>query len=107
MSETGPIRKLMQTIESRKGADAKSSYVASLFEGGLDRILAKIREESLEVCEAAAEPEKGHLVHEICDLMFHTLVLAAHRDVSLDEIEAEFGRRFGVSGHEEKASRTK
>lgn len=107
MSETGAIKKLMQVIESRKEADAKSSYVASLFQGGLDKILGKIREEALEVCDAAVESDKHHLVHEICDLMFHTLVLAAHKDVSLEEIEAEFGKRFGMSGHEEKASRHK
>ena len=42
---------------------------------------------------------------EAADLIYHTLVLLACRDVTLDQVEAELGRRFGVSGLEEKAAR--
>jgi phosphoribosyl-ATP pyrophosphohydrolase len=58
--------------------------------------------------EAAAEDGdagRAHLVHEVADLIFHTLVMLGYRDVAWSEIEAELGRRFGVGGFEEKAAR--
>jgi phosphoribosyl-ATP pyrophosphohydrolase len=84
------------------------SYTSQLFAGGLDKIGAKINEEAGEVIEAAREPGdegRAHLVREAADLLFHLMVLLAQRDTRLDEVEAELGRRFGVSGLEEKASR--
>jgi len=100
--------RLMGVIESRKGAAADASYTASLFAGGIDEIGAKIGEEAGEVIGAAHEQgESGrtHLVNEAADLIFHLFVMMAHRGVSLAEVEAELARRFGVSGHDEKAGR--
>ena len=98
----------MEAIEQRKSSTAQSSYTASLFAGGVERIGAKITEESGETVEAASEPgEDGrrHLVHEAADLIYHLFVLLVHRNVSLAEVEAELARRFGTSGHDETASR--
>lgn len=102
------LARLAAVIEARKGATAEKSYTASLLAGGVPRIGAKIAEEAAEVVEAAAEQgEDGrrHLVHEAADLLFHLLVLLAHREVRLAEVAAELERRMGVSGHEEKARR--
>lgn len=102
------LARLMAVIESRKSATAEKSYTASLFAGGVGKIGAKITEEAGEVVEAAAEdgPEgRRHLVHEAADLLFHLLVLLAHRGVALGEVEAELARRAGSSGHDEKARR--
>lgn len=102
--------KLMEVIESRKGASGEKSYTASLFAGGLQRIGAKITEEAAETIEAAAEggdEGRRHLVHEAADLVYHLCVLLAHRDIGLEEVEAELARRFGISGHAEKAARRK
>lgn len=88
--------------------EGRKSYVVSLLEGGVPAIGAKITEEAGEVVEAAVEPGedgRAHLVHEAADLVFHTLVLLAHRRVGWDEIEAELARRFGIGGFEEKAAR--
>ena len=49
----------------------------------------------------------AEIIHEIADLWFHTLVLLRHKNISVEEIESELARRFGISGHEEKASRNK
>ena len=103
MSDT--FKELCETIEDRKGKDPSSSYVASLMAKGTEKINSKITEEAAEVCEAALEDDKAHLVYEICDLFFHTLVLAGYKGVTLDEIEAELHRRHGTSGLAEKASR--
>jgi phosphoribosyl-ATP pyrophosphohydrolase len=96
---------LFKVIEERKLKDPSESYVSSLMHKGTEKINEKIREEAGEVCEAALEADKDHLVHEICDLLFHTFVLAGFKDITISDIENELTRRFGTSGHEEKASR--
>lgn len=98
----------MATIENRKANPSEKSYTSQLLAGGVDKIGAKITEEAAEVVEAASEPGDAggaHLVREAADLMYHLLVMLAHRDSDLAEVEAELARRFGISGMEEKASR--
>jgi phosphoribosyl-ATP pyrophosphohydrolase/phosphoribosyl-AMP cyclohydrolase len=98
---------LASTIESRKGADAGTSYVASLLAGGEDALLKKIGEEATETMLAAKDQDRGHLVAEVADLWFHCLVLLARHGAGPDDVLAELARRQGRSGLEEKASRTK
>ncbi len=108
---TDTLQKLAAIIESRKSADPGSSYVASLNHKGLDKILAKVAEESGETIEAAREAEQNgdteHLVYETADLWFHTLVMLAKLETGPEAVLAELERRFGMSGLEEKASRGK
>lgn len=102
------LARLMATIEDRKARPSEKSYTSKLLEGGLPAIAAKITEEAAEAVEAAGEPgEEGrrHLVREAADLIYHLLVLLAHRNATLVEVEDELARRFGISGLEEKASR--
>ncbi|MBL8993978.1 MAG: phosphoribosyl-ATP diphosphatase [Spirochaetia bacterium] len=99
------FQRVFDVIESRKKADEKASYVASLFRGGSEKINVKIVEEAGEVCEAGLAEDKTHLTHEAADLIFHTFVLLSHKGVTLDDLRTELDRRFGVSGHAEKASR--
>ena len=79
------IEKLTRTLESRRNADPATSYVASLYADGLNRILEKVGEESTEVILAAKEVENGTdkaaLVHEVADLWFHSLVALVHLNV--------------------------
>jgi len=105
-----PIDQLEQTILARKAAPDEKSYTAKLLAGGVEKIGGKIIEEAAEVVEAAGEPgEEGrqHTIREAGDLLYHLLVLMAAREVTLQEVEAELARRFGVSGLEEKAMRKK
>jgi phosphoribosyl-ATP pyrophosphohydrolase len=99
------LTQLAQVLESRKGAAADSSYVASLYAKGLDAILKKIGEEATETVLAAKEGKREKIVHEVADLWFHTLVLLAQQGLKPDDILQELERRFGVSGHDEKAAR--
>jgi phosphoribosyl-ATP pyrophosphohydrolase len=101
------LSELAQTLESRKNASPDSSYVASLYDKGLDEILKKIGEEATEVVIAAKSGEKTAIIHETADLWFHTLVMLAQQGLSPDDILSELGRRFGLSGLEEKANRNK
>jgi phosphoribosyl-ATP pyrophosphohydrolase len=107
MNSNDVFLKLFEIIENRKSSEPEKSYVASLMHKGTQKINEKILEEAKEVCEAAFENDKSHLVYEICDLMFHTFVLAGHNNITLNEIAAELERRFDMSGLEEKARRNK
>ena len=106
MNSNDVFPKLFEIIENRKSSDPEKSYVASLMHKGTKKINEKILEEANEVCEAAFENDKSHLTYEICDLMFHTFVLAGYNNITLDEIASELARRFDMSGLEEKAKRT-
>ena len=101
------LRKLAAVLESRKGADPQSSYVAGLYAKGLDAILKKIGEEATETVLAAKTGERAKIIHETADLWFHTLIMLAQTGLKPDYILAELDRRFGVSGLDEKASRTR
>lgn len=102
---TDTLTQLAGVLEQRKQAQAETSYVASLYAKGLDAILKKIGEEATEVVMAAKDGDDGKVIRETADLWFHSLVLLAHRGLGPDDVLQELGRRFGVSGHDEKASR--
>ena len=77
--------------------------------GATPKIGAKITEEAHELVEAAGETgDQGrrHIIYEASDVIYHLLVLLAHHNIKLDDVEAEIARRFGQSGLDEKASRT-
>lgn len=99
------LYKLAAILEERKQADADSSYVASLYQKGLDSILKKIGEEATETVMAAKDGNAEQLVCETADLWFHTLVMLAHQGLGPGQVLAELERRFGLSGLEEKARR--
>ena len=103
MSDT--LKNLAAVIETRKAASADSSYVASLFEKGINTILKKIGEEAAETIVAAKEDDDSQLVHETADLWFHTLVMLSARGLGPEDVLSELERRFDVSGLEEKAAR--
>ena len=99
------LNKLEKILEERKSASSDKSYVSSLYNKGTSSILEKIIEESEEVINAVNEEGRKEVIHEVADLWFHLLVLLRHENIQIEEIESELARRFGVSGHDEKASR--
>ncbi|TWJ06599.1 phosphoribosyl-ATP diphosphatase [Altererythrobacter ishigakiensis] len=100
------LARLEQVIADRKSASPDSSYVASLYAKGIDKIAQKLGEEATETVIAALSGGREEVVGEAADLIFHLLVLLQARRVSLDEVMAELDRREGTSGIEEKASRS-
>ena len=103
------FQKLMEVIDDRRRNPPARSYTTSLFAAGVPKIGEKITEEAAEVVAAASEsgPEgRQHLVHEAADLIYHLFVLLGYREITLAEVEAELARRFGISGIDEKESRT-
>ncbi|MBO6944307.1 phosphoribosyl-ATP diphosphatase [Altererythrobacter sp.] len=100
------LARLEQVIADRKSASPDSSYVASLYAKGIEKIAQKLGEEATETVIAALSGGREEVVGEAADLIFHLLVLLQARRVSLDEVMAELDRREGTSGIEEKASRS-
>ncbi len=100
------LEALEQVIAARKGGDASRSYTAKLLAGGPAAAGAKVTEEAGELVRAAGDEADDRVVAEAADLVYHTLVLLACREISLEQVEAELARRFGVSGLAEKAART-
>ena len=105
MSNT--LTEVAKILEQRKSAEAGSSYVASLYDKGLDAILKKVGEEATEVVMAAKDGKSDKIIYEVADLWFHTLVLLAQQNLHPDDVLSELERRFGTSGLVEKASRAK
>ena len=104
------LTEVAKILEERKSVKADSSYVASLYDKGLDAILKKVGEEATEVVMAAKDAEANSektdkIVYEVADLWFHTLVLLAQQNLHPDDVLKELERRFGTSGLVEKASR--
>ena len=96
---------IQNTIDSRKGCDPEASYVAQLLHKGEDKILKKVIEEAGEVLMASKDGGGEHLVYEVADLWFHTMVLLAHPGLRAEDVVTELARRHGLSGLAEKASR--
>ena len=99
------IHRVQKTLVERKGAAPESSYVASLYAKGTDAICKKVAEEAAEVIMAAKDGDRLHIVREVCDLWFHSMVLLTQFEVGVDDVMVEFRRREGISGIDEKRSR--
>ena len=105
MGNSDILFRLEQIVQSRKGAAADTSYVASLYAKGIDAVLKKVGEEATEAIIAAKGGDNQQLTAEAADLIFHTLVMLAARDVPLSDVLAELERREGLSGIAEKNAR--
>ncbi len=106
---TDVLSQLATVLEARKQASPDSSYVASLYHKGLNKILEKVGEECTETLLAAKDAERSgdteELVYETADLWFHTLVMLSQLNVHPDQVLSELARRFDLSGLAEKAAR--
>lgn len=104
------LQELARVLEERKQAAPESSYVASLYQKGLNKILEKVGEECTETLIAAKDAEVSgqhdDLIYETADLWFHTLVMLSHFNVQPEAVLDELARRFNISGHAEKAARS-
>lgn len=107
MTDTTVLDRLADTIDGRKNADSRTSYVAKLLHEGQDKILKKVAEESAEVLLASKDGDTRHVTREMADLWFHCLVLLAHHNLRPEDVLDELHRREGISGIEEKAARAK
>lgn len=105
------LEQLARVLEARKEADPETSYVASLHQKGLNKILEKVGEECTETLLAAKDAEQSgetrDVVYETADLWFHSMVMLSRLGLSPQDVLDELASRFDLSGIEEKASRDK
>ena len=100
------IVRLAQILATRRdSATGEKSYTRSLLDAGMPKILAKIAEESGELAAELPAGDDDKVVHETADLLFHVMVGLTARRIPIERVFAELARRFGTSGHVEKASR--
>ncbi len=104
------IDTIAATVAARRDANPQTSYVASLNEKGIDKILQKVGEEAVEVILAAKNADSSvsdsaEVINEVADLVFHILVMLDRLGISHNDVMAALAARQGISGLEEKASR--
>jgi phosphoribosyl-ATP pyrophosphohydrolase len=108
------LDKLYSVLQERKNATAEKSYVSSLYAGGSQKIAEKILEEAQEVIDEALALDSApndptlqkNIRNEAADLLFHVMVMLSHHNVPPNDVFKILEKRFGTSGHDEKASRS-
>ena len=105
MSET-VLQQLTATIKARRADSAATSYTRQLLDGGPQRCAKKLGEEAVETVIAGIGQDDAALKAEAADLVYHLLVLLECRNIGLDEVLQVLEARIGVSGLDEKASRS-
>jgi len=101
------IDRLARTLAARRdSATGEKSYTKSLLDAGMPKILAKIAEEHGELAAELPTGPDADVIHEAADLLFHVMVGLTARKIPIESVLGELARRFGTSGHVEKASRS-
>ena len=99
------IHDLEARVHERASASPEQSYTRKLIDRGVAHCAKKLGEEAVETALAAVAEDRGRLIAEAADLLYHLLVLLEAREVSLAEVEAALAERLGRSGLDEKAAR--
>jgi len=80
------LKGLYEVVKNRRDNPEEGSYTCYLFENGLDKILKKCGEENAEMIIAAKNNDKDELSNEMCDLIYHMLVLMVQNEVEFDDV---------------------
>lgn len=96
---------LEEVLRARAGSTGEKSYTRSLLDGGAEKIGKKIREEGGELADALLNESDERVVSEAADVLYHAMVGLLLRGIPLRSVAVELARRFGTSGHVEKAQR--
>lgn len=100
------LDELFQIIKDRASADPQTSYVASLYNKGTEKIAQKVGEEAVETVIEAVKGNPEELKEESADLLFHLMILWADQGIAPQDVFAILESRFGTGGHDEKKGRT-
>ncbi len=87
------FEEVFSVIQDRREHPREGSYTNYLFDKGLDKILKKLGEEATEIVIAAKNPNAGEIKYEICDFLYHMMVLMAEKGLTWEEIMEELARR--------------
>lgn len=98
------LNELYAVIKDRKENPMEGSYTNYLFDKGIDKILKKVGEETTEVVIAAKNENKDEFVGEVCDVIYHLMVLLVEKNIKLEDISEELNKRSKKIGNK-KAER--
>jgi len=87
------LRRLAAVVRDRKVHPKDGSYTCRLLAEGREKILKKVGEEAFEVALASVTEDRGQVIYETADLVYHMLVLLGYEEISLDEIASELEHR--------------
>jgi phosphoribosyl-ATP pyrophosphohydrolase/phosphoribosyl-AMP cyclohydrolase len=87
------LNKLEQIIADRKNADPSSSYVASLFAKGINKIAQKVGEEAVEMVIEAKDSNEQLFLDESADLLFHYMILLQSKGYTLADVAKVLAQR--------------
>jgi phosphoribosyl-ATP pyrophosphohydrolase len=96
------VRRLYEAVLARRGRDPCTSRTAKLFAAGRSKMAQKVGEEAVEVAIDAAKDNRGAVIAESADLIYHLVVLWAEMGIRPDDIWAEMIRREKSLGIAEK-----
>ena len=99
------LHDLEQRVRERAAASPDTSYTRKLLDRGIGHCSKKLGEEAIETVLAATTEDRGRLIAETADLLYHLLVVLEARGIKLAEVEAALGARTAYSGLDEKAAR--
>lgn len=101
------MERLELALEARSKGEAERSYTRSLLQAGTPKIGAKLREEADELARAIDGESDERVASELADVIYHACVGLLARKVPWRATLVELARRFGTSGLDEKAARSK
>ena len=93
------LKQLYEVVINRKNNPQEGSYTCYLFDKGLDKILKKVGEESAEVIISAKGDNNNDTANEICDLLYHLIVLMVQNNIPLDDVMAILDERSKKIGN--------
>ena len=93
------LEALYAVVASRKEKPEEGSYTCYLFDKGLDKILKKVGEECAETIIAAKNGDNAELKNEICDLLYHLIVMMNERGLTLGDVMDELDARSNKIGN--------
>jgi phosphoribosyl-ATP pyrophosphohydrolase len=99
------VHDLERRVQQRAEKGAEGSYTRQLLDRGVEYCAKKLGEESIETVLAAVAEDRGRLIAETADLLYHLLVVLNARGITLAEVEAALAERTGQTGLAEKLSR--
>ena len=88
------LNELENVIENRISNPNSESYVASLFQKGINKMAQKVGEEAVELVIEAKDDNQDLFIGEAADLLFHYLILLQAKNLKLNDIEQELMRRM-------------
>ena len=88
------LNELENVIENRITNPSSESYVASLFQKGINKIAQKVGEEAVELVIEAKDDNQDLFIGEAADLLFHYLILLQAKKLKLNDIEQQLARRM-------------